>query len=95
MIVDLKSSKRRILMRFSIKTGKLTYLKSLFFKMGKLLHFLYLTLGKFCVKINPNLIITYSVAKDFWSKACLNTRRGCLRYVFNTFRVSDNTGLGV
>ena len=39
MIVDLKSSKRRIFMRFNIKTGKLAYLKSLFFKTGKLLHF--------------------------------------------------------
>lgn len=39
MIVDLKSSKRRIFMRFNIKTGKLAYLKSLFFKMGKKLHF--------------------------------------------------------
>ena len=39
MIVDLKSSKRRIFMRFNIKTGKLAYLKSLFFKTGKKLHF--------------------------------------------------------
>ena len=39
MIVDLKSSKRYVLMRFSIQKGKLAYLKSLFFKTGKLLHF--------------------------------------------------------
>lgn len=39
MIVDLKSSKRRIFIRFNIKTGKLAYLKSLFFKTGKKLHF--------------------------------------------------------
>lgn len=39
MIVDLKSSKRHIFMCFSIKIGELAYLKSLFFKTGKLLHF--------------------------------------------------------
>ena len=39
MIADFKSSKRHIFMRFSIKKGELAYLKSLFFKMGKLLHF--------------------------------------------------------
>ena len=51
MIVDLKSSKRRIFMRFNIKTGKLAYLKSLFFKTSKLLHFYTWHLESYVLKL--------------------------------------------